>query len=187
MSEDDERYITAKQAARVLGVHPVTLYRWAKEGKIRFIKTPSGRLRYPRSEIERLKSSWERDRNVLIYARVSDEELVRRGLLERQMRVLEDYAEKNGYNIVEVIKDVSFIGKKNLVKIINMAVTGRIGKILVVSLDRLFPVFPEVFRDILNSFGVKVEIVEFDDPEMELEKKMGLIDLIAEHLKKVKI
>jgi len=186
-AENEERYITAKQAARMLGVHPVTLYRWAKEGKIRFIKTPSGRLRYPLSEIERLKSSFGGNRNVVLYARVSDEELVRRGLLDRQVRVLKDHAEQRGYNVVEVIKDVSLMGKKNLVKIINLAITGRIGKILVVGLDRLFPVFPEVFKDIFSSFGVEVEIVEFNDPDMALEKKIGLIDLITEYLRKIKI
>ena len=45
--------LSPKEAARMLGVNYRTLWRWAKkEGKIRYIELPSGRLRYYREEIE---------------------------------------------------------------------------------------------------------------------------------------
>ena len=45
---------TLKRASGILGVHPKTLQRWDREGKIRTIKTPGGRRRIPESEIRRL-------------------------------------------------------------------------------------------------------------------------------------
>jgi excisionase family DNA binding protein len=43
-----------KEASRMLGVSYKTLWRWWKEGKIRAVTLPSGRLRYHKDEIERL-------------------------------------------------------------------------------------------------------------------------------------
>jgi len=41
-------------AARELGVSYKTLWRWWKEGRITAVRLPSGRLRYPRDETERI-------------------------------------------------------------------------------------------------------------------------------------
>ena len=49
-----DRLYRLKEAAEILGVHPQTLQRWCREGKVRFVKTPGGVRRIPKSEIERL-------------------------------------------------------------------------------------------------------------------------------------
>jgi len=49
-----EELITPKEACRMLGVSASTLRRWAYQGKIRYVRLPSGRLRYYRSDIERI-------------------------------------------------------------------------------------------------------------------------------------
>ena len=46
--------LTPKEASRMLGVSYKTLWRWWREGKINAIRLPSGRLRYPKNEIERI-------------------------------------------------------------------------------------------------------------------------------------
>jgi len=38
----------------ILGIQRLTLYRWRKNGIIRYIVLPNGDIRYPRSEIERI-------------------------------------------------------------------------------------------------------------------------------------
>lgn len=43
-----------KEAAKALGVSPKTLRRYWKKGTIKAIRLPSGRLRYPKGEIERI-------------------------------------------------------------------------------------------------------------------------------------
>jgi len=47
--------LTLDAAARILGVHPMTLKRWASAGKLRIVRLPVGnRPRIEQSEIDRL-------------------------------------------------------------------------------------------------------------------------------------
>jgi excisionase family DNA binding protein len=48
------RYIASAEVARILHVSPKTISRWAKEGRLPFIRTLGGHRRYPKSEIEGL-------------------------------------------------------------------------------------------------------------------------------------
>ncbi|MGB0650560.1 MAG: helix-turn-helix domain-containing protein [Rhodothermales bacterium] len=50
-----EIFHSLKEAAEQLGVHPVTLRRWAESGKIQVVRTPGGHRRFSSSEIDRLK------------------------------------------------------------------------------------------------------------------------------------
>jgi len=45
-----------KEAARILGVHPMTIKRWEAKGKIKCIKTIGNTRRVPESEIKRILS-----------------------------------------------------------------------------------------------------------------------------------
>ncbi|MEM2779146.1 MAG: helix-turn-helix domain-containing protein, partial [Candidatus Jordarchaeales archaeon] len=48
-----ERLLTLSEACERLGIHPNTLRKWDKQGKIRVARTVGGR-RIPESEVERL-------------------------------------------------------------------------------------------------------------------------------------
>ena len=50
-----DTFYSLKDAAEQLGVHPVTLRRWAEGGKIQVVRTPGGHRRFSAAEIERLK------------------------------------------------------------------------------------------------------------------------------------
>jgi putative resolvase len=50
-----ERLYTLKEACLPLGLHPRTIQKWDKQGKIRTVRTPGGRRRIPESEIRRLQ------------------------------------------------------------------------------------------------------------------------------------
>lgn len=50
-----ESFFSLKDAADQLGVHPVTLRRWAESGKIQVVRTPGGHRRFAATEIERIK------------------------------------------------------------------------------------------------------------------------------------
>ena len=47
-------YLRAAEVAAILQVSPKTVSRWAKEGKLPFLKTLGGHRRYPAAEIRRL-------------------------------------------------------------------------------------------------------------------------------------
>lgn len=51
-----EALYSLKEAAEQLGVHPVTLRRWAESGKIQVVRTPGGHRRFSEGEIRRLMS-----------------------------------------------------------------------------------------------------------------------------------
>ena len=48
------RFLTTGQVAKLFEVSPSTVARWAREGKLPVITTPSGRRKFPRETIERL-------------------------------------------------------------------------------------------------------------------------------------
>ena len=50
----EPKHLTASQAAALLQVSPKTVSRWAKEGKLPFLKTLGGHRRYPAGEISQL-------------------------------------------------------------------------------------------------------------------------------------
>jgi excisionase family DNA binding protein len=51
---DTPRYLRTNQVAAILHVSPKTVSRWAKEGKLPFLKTLGGHRRYPAAEIRQL-------------------------------------------------------------------------------------------------------------------------------------
>lgn len=53
----NHRYIATSDVARMLHVSPKAVSRWAKEGRLPFIRTLGGHRRYPKVEIERLAHS----------------------------------------------------------------------------------------------------------------------------------
>ena len=48
------RYLRTTEVAAILQVSPKTVSRWAKEGKLPFLKTLGGHRRYPAAEIRQL-------------------------------------------------------------------------------------------------------------------------------------
>ena len=47
-------YLRAAEVADILHVSPKTVSRWAKEGKLPFLRTLGGHRRYPEAEIRKL-------------------------------------------------------------------------------------------------------------------------------------
>ena len=53
-STEEPRYLRAAEVADILYVSPKTVSRWAKEGKLPFMKTLGGHRRYPAAKIREL-------------------------------------------------------------------------------------------------------------------------------------
>ncbi len=49
-----EKLLTPSQVGKLLGISPITVRFWAKEGRLKFITTPGGHRRFERAEIEKL-------------------------------------------------------------------------------------------------------------------------------------
>ena len=48
------RLLTVKEVAQILGVSPVTIRAWDKNGKIKTIRTPGNQRRIPEEELRRI-------------------------------------------------------------------------------------------------------------------------------------
>ncbi|MEM1717583.1 MAG: helix-turn-helix domain-containing protein, partial [Candidatus Bathyarchaeia archaeon] len=66
-----EKLYTTGEVARIFGVSYVAVKKWAYSGKIRFIKTPGGKYRFPESEVKRLLGEQAPKGRAVVYARVS--------------------------------------------------------------------------------------------------------------------
>jgi excisionase family DNA binding protein len=51
---DPPNYLHTAEVANILHVSPKTVARWAKEGRLPFLKTLGGHRRYPEAEIRQL-------------------------------------------------------------------------------------------------------------------------------------
>ena len=54
VSLDTPSYLQTAEVADILQVSPSTVTRWAREGKLPFLKTPRGHHRYPAAQIRQL-------------------------------------------------------------------------------------------------------------------------------------
>ena len=51
----EKKYLGTTSAAKVTGVSPSTLRRWANRGRLRHLKTATGRMLFCPADLERLK------------------------------------------------------------------------------------------------------------------------------------
>jgi putative resolvase len=49
-----EELLRPRDVAKIFGISVKTLWKWQRKGIIKAVKLPTGKLRYPRSEVERL-------------------------------------------------------------------------------------------------------------------------------------
>ena len=96
--------VRISEAARELGVHPETLRRWEKAGKIEVERTPTGLRRYDLAKLRGLAPhKAPSTRTTLLYARVSSHD--QKEGLARQVVLLESFAAANGWTY-EVLQDL---------------------------------------------------------------------------------
>jgi len=165
-----ERLLTLKEACRLLGVHPNTLRKWDKQGKIRVVRTVGGRRRIPESEVKRLMGIKEIDvsRRAAIYVRVSSHDQKQKGDLERQKQHLLKYARTRNYEVAAILEDVASgldENRKGLNKLFNMVDRREIGVVIVSFKDRLTRFGFKYLERYFSSHNVKIEVVDVEEPK----------------------
>lgn len=132
------KYVKAKEAAGILGVHGRTLCRWEEEGRIEAIKTPSGQRRY---NIDSYITKFGRSGKTVIYARVSGRD--QQPDLNRQVASLsilypqaEIIAEKRTPRRYAIGGGLNFKPKK-LLALLERILSRDVGMVIVAHKDRL--------------------------------------------------
>jgi len=54
MSSGSGRLLKPREFCEIIGVSYSTFKRWVREGRVRVVRLPSGRIRVPYSEVERI-------------------------------------------------------------------------------------------------------------------------------------
>jgi len=173
-----EKLYTMKEASEILGVHIRTLQKWDREGKIRCVRTVSGKRRVPESEIKRLLGLHE-ERKVIGYARVSSH--TQKDDLERQIEMISQYAKERGWSI-EILRDIGSGLKEDregFQKILKMVMNREVSRIIIAYPDRLTRFGFKTLQQLFQSYGTEIIVINQEEKEPEEELVEDLITIIS--------
>jgi hypothetical protein len=184
----DIKYVKSKKAIEKLGVNIVTLRDWEKKGKIEAIRTAGGHRLYnvekylKEQKKEKIKdeSEFEEDdeeRKKICYIRVSTNG--QKDDLERQRKYM-----KKKYPEYEIIEDIGSginFNRRGLRKIIKMAISGKIKKIVVAHKDRLTRFGYELIEDIIKEYS-DGEIILDDKKNKEKDPQEEIVEDVLQIL-----
>ncbi len=158
----------------------ITLLRWEKEGLIKSYRTPKGRRRYKKSELEEIMGVKEAvsSPEVILYARVST--IKQEAYLKNQINRLEEYASHNGYNYIIISEIASGVNEKRrgLRTLLTKVKTGEASKVIIEYPDRLARFGYEYLKQFITSFGVDLIVIKEPEETEDLNRELAE-DLIA--------
>ena len=157
-----------KEFCELVGISYRTFKRWVSEGRIHVVRTPTGRIRVPYSEVERILGGKleVRETRAIIYARVSSSD--QKSDLERQIQYLTQYCSAKGYRVVDVLSDVACglkTNRRGLLKLFNYVVNKQVDVIVITYRDRLTRFGFEYLEYFFKQYGVRIEVVYGEEPE----------------------
>jgi putative resolvase len=180
MAKQAPKLFRVGAAARELGLHPMTVRRWIKAGRIHVVQV--GReVRIPRIEIERLVGSGE-ERLLVLYGRVS-----RQGQAEdlaQQVQTLERWADahRTGRQIL-VLTDIGSgltETRRQLQRLLKLVCEDRVFEIAITTADRLTRFGQDYLDTLFSCCGVTLTVLEPGEAgTLEQELTADLLTLMA--------
>ncbi len=162
----NERYLTTREFAEIIGVSRSTVISWIKSGRI-VAYSVNGRWRVPYSEVKRLLKGAQRVKRVAIYARVSSN--TQKNDLERQVKSLKLWVSKNfpsaKYIIVTDVASGLKEDRRGVRKLIEIAKRREIQAVVVAYRDRLTRFGFEYLKVLFNTLGVDVYVAFQEEPK----------------------
>ena len=180
MAKREPKLLRLSVAAHELGLHPITVRRWIKAGRIQVV--PMGReVRIPRTEIERMVGKLD-GRLLVLYARVSGHG--QKTDLETQLARLQAWAatERKGVETL-VLSDIGSglkAGRRHLQRLLKLVCEDKVAEVANTYEDRLTRFGQEYLETLFACFDVTLTVLEPGEektPEQELTD--DLLALIA--------
>ena len=181
MKAEQPKLLRVSKAAHELGLHPFTVRKWIKQGKIQAVRIGQ-EARVPRSEIERLAGKIEDERVIVLYGRVSGagqkEDLV------TQLARLQVWAkqERPG-RAVEVLSDIGSglkATRRQLQRLLKLVIDDKVAEVVIPYPDRLTRFGQEYLHILFESFGVTLTVLDAEEEKtVEQELTDDLLALIA--------
>ena len=176
------KLVSIGEAAKALGVAPITLRRWEAQGRLVPERTPSGQRRYDLAKIrpEEFHAAEDLPRMTFAYARVSSHD--QKDDLERQKQVLELFCAQQGWTF-EVIADLGSgmnYHKKGLKRLLGDILSGRVGRLVITHKDRLLRFGAELVFAICEAKNVEVVILNRgEDTTFEEDLAKDVLEIIT--------
>ncbi len=168
------------EVAKRLGLHPLTVRRWVKEGKIAAVQI--GReARIPITEVERLLGE-QRAGTLILYGRVSGHD--QQEDLQRQVQQLEQWAlvARTGQKTLTLTDIGSGLNteRKSLQKLLALVQDYQVAEVVVTCADRLTRFGLSYLRILFSGYGVTLTVLSTDeDNTPEQEVTQDLVAIIA--------
>ena len=179
-----ENYISGKKASEILGVHQRTLMNWDRKGLIDVIRTPGNKRLYNvKKYLEKNKFKCDNSNLVkgcdfiideinekidICYIRVST--YGQKDDLERQKQYMIEQ-----FPNLKIIEDVGSginFKRKGLLKIIQLAIDGKLNKLIVAHKDRLARFGYELIDFIIKEYSNGEIIILNKEEDLEPEEEM---------------
>ncbi len=180
MAKREPKLLRLSAVAHELGLHPITVRRWIKAGRIQVV--PMGReVRIPRTEVERLVGKVD-GRLLVLYGRVSGHG--QKDDLDIQLQRLQAWAEtfRKGVETL-VLSDIGSglkASRRQLQRLLKLVCEDKVGEVAITHENRLTRFGQEYLETLFSSFGVTLTVLEPGEektPEQELTD--DLLALIA--------
>lgn len=152
------KLIKLTKLAKDFGINRDTLYNWKKNGKIEFIKSPTG-LNFVTEETYNnlLGISNVKSEDIVIYCRVSS--TVNKSNLESQKERMIQYCIQKGYMIKDVICEFGSGLNDRRPKLERLLKEQNFSKLVIEHKDRLTRFGFNYIEKLLNKNGIYIEIV----------------------------
>ena len=180
MRTEKTRLLRSGEVAKRLGLHPLTVRRWVKEGKIAAI--PIGReARIPITEVERLLGQ-QRAGVIALYGRVSGHE--QKEDLQQQVQQLEQWAlvARTGQKTVTLTDIGSGLGteRKSLQRLLELVQDYQVAEVVVTFSDRLTRFGLSYLQALFSGYGVTLTVLHPDeDKTLDQELTDDLLAILA--------
>jgi excisionase family DNA binding protein len=177
---DEPKLLRVSRAAHELGLHPFTVRKWIKAGKIQAIRV-GNEARVPRSEIERLAGKTA-GRLIVLYGRVSGQG--QKSDLETQLERLQVWAsrERAGKQTL-VLSDIGSglsATRRHLQRLLRLVREDQVAEIVVTYPDRLTRFGQEYLQALFDSFGVMLTVLDpGENKTVEQELTDDMLALLA--------
>lgn len=162
----------SNKVLEILKIHRQTLHRYTKNGKIKYTVLPSGHYDYDEDSVYKLAGLKE-ERKCVIYGRVSTKKQQKD--LENQINLISEFANKNGYKISKIYKDIASgisFDRKEFKEMLDEIIAHKIKLVIIKDKDRLTRVSFDLWKSLFKQFDCDLIVVNVYDNGDSIEKEI---------------
>jgi predicted site-specific integrase-resolvase len=165
--------------ANRIGKSTKTLRRWDVNGILPAKRHPSGHRYYDESDVRKVFGEPERQRNVVVYCRVSSS--IQKDDLQHQIEAMEKFCLNAAIAVDEWITEIGGgmnFKRKRFLKLMDDIQQGKISKLLIAHKDRLCRFGFDFFERMAKEYGTEMIIVNQESLSPQKEMVEDLLAII---------